>query len=717
MDGGSVLNAGDVLAGQFRVRHKIGEGGMGAMYLAEQSELDRLVAIKVVNSAMASVHPQLLERFKREARALAQLQHPNVVQLYTIGQTECGLPFLAMEYVAGNTLAEELRRGPMRLERAVDIARQVASALTEVHARGVVHRDLKPDNIMLTRSSHGAERVKVVDFGIAKMLDRAENLTVAGGFFGTPQYVAPEQARSQPVDARTDIYSLGLVFYELLTGRSPFDATAPFDLLAQQISVKPSPPSQRCGGLPPSVDAIVLRCLEKQPEHRYQNASELERDLERALEPASNDSRMHFKVDASARVMQSRPPATPRPLEREIPAEDDWRDASPAMAGAALPRWTPPSGRMGKRPRRFALGNFVWLFAVFGVGAPIYYLARDSGTREAAAVQFVHDATATISHNRTPGSDPLGAPRSYASSASGTEALTQLCINFLSDSVLDNGARYMRWAGRGPTLAKAKDVGGISSMRSDRECLESIVAVRANPSLDAELKRLADAYGSAFSSLIPLVNEAASYYDARTFEKDGFEQGRAMHAPLVAALETYNRADRVLRSALLERSLAEEPRLLARLREGGGLNERDRPCKLAVAELRRASRMFVNEGNPPGADLQRIDRGAFTERLDEFSAAIERLPEVCGARESSYESASRRLLDHATKLQRRLDAGARYTARERASLEHGSPLTVKGSPVRMVREAKYAISSLNATKLMREARIAEVAPIERLHWD
>ncbi|MET0384471.1 MAG: serine/threonine-protein kinase [Polyangiales bacterium] len=278
------LRAGDLVAGQFVIREKLAAGGMGTLYLADQLVVERPVAIKVMQHALFEREPEALERFKREARVLAQIQHPNITHLYTAGQTQHGTPFLAMEYVQGHTLADELKRGALVLPRVLQIVSQVVQALAAVHHKGVIHRDLKPANIMLTDTPAGP-RVKVVDFGIAKALDGPPHLTLTGAFFGTPKYVAPEQARTQKVDARTDVYAVGLVLYEMLTGKGPFPADSAFELLTQQISMTPEPPSQKRMGVTPSLDKLVLRCLEKDPALRYQSADELAEGLAHVFIP------------------------------------------------------------------------------------------------------------------------------------------------------------------------------------------------------------------------------------------------------------------------------------------------------------------------------------------------------------------------------------------------------------------------------------------------
>jgi tRNA A-37 threonylcarbamoyl transferase component Bud32 len=264
------LQRGQLIGGQFRIRERIGEGGMGVMYLAEQIGLERLVALKVIRAGAVS-DTMSIERFKREARALGKLQHPNIVTVYAFGALDSGLPYLAMEFIQGDTLTQLLRWGPVEQERALDIAVQIARGLEEAHARGLVHRDLKPSNIMLTTHDSGAELVKVLDFGIVKVLNASEPLTLPGAVFGTPQYIAPEQVLGRTIDARTDLYVLGLILYEMLIGQRAFAAQSVSELFDQQVHAHPP----RLRELPRWLQDIVMRCLEKDPAARFASAKEL----------------------------------------------------------------------------------------------------------------------------------------------------------------------------------------------------------------------------------------------------------------------------------------------------------------------------------------------------------------------------------------------------------------------------------------------------------
>ncbi len=276
---------GSLVASQFRVERLLGQGGMGAVYLAEQVDMGRSVVLKVMHPGLSDAG--LEDRFKREAKMIAQLNHPNIVQVHVFGKTSTDQWYFAMEYIDGGTLFQLMvDEGAMAEARALRIVDQVCSALAEAHAIGVIHRDLKPDNIMLTSRHGNADYVKVLDFGIAKMIDSKESrLTRTGSVFGTPQYMAPEQARGAPTDQRTDVYALGLILYEMVTGRSPFTVEYTMEYLTKHLTEPVIPPRERFDGLVmlPRTEAAILKCLAKSPEDRFQSVHELQRELRQCL--------------------------------------------------------------------------------------------------------------------------------------------------------------------------------------------------------------------------------------------------------------------------------------------------------------------------------------------------------------------------------------------------------------------------------------------------
>lgn len=268
-----------VLNDRYEIHRRLARGGMAQVYLARDRSLDRPVAVKELVPEFAA-DPSFVERFRREAQAAANLSHPNVVGVYDWG-TQDGTYFIVMEYVDGPSLSRVLRSdGPFHPRRAAEIAAEVAAGLGFAHSRGVVHRDVKPGNVLLTRSG----QAKVTDFGIARALSSPdEDLTQAGSVMGTATYFSPEQAQGLPVDPRSDLYSLGVVLYELVTGRPPFNGETPLAIAYKHVQDEPAPPSTLMTGLPPALEAIIMKLLSKRPEDRYASAEDLRADLNRFL--------------------------------------------------------------------------------------------------------------------------------------------------------------------------------------------------------------------------------------------------------------------------------------------------------------------------------------------------------------------------------------------------------------------------------------------------
>ena len=260
--------------GRYRIVRKLGSGGMADVYLAEDEELGRRVAIKILNDRHAN-DEQFVERFRREAKNAAGLSHPNIVSIYDRGEAE-GTYYIAMEYLDGRSVKElVVARGPLPIGDAIAFTRQMLAALRFAHRKGVVHRDIKPHNVMADADG----RLKVTDFGIARA--GASQMTEAGSIIGTAQYLSPEQARGAPVDQRSDLYSVGVVLYEMLTGSVPFTGESPVEIAMKHLSDAPRPPSVQRPDVPPDLDMVVLRALAKSPDDRFQTAEEMDAELDR----------------------------------------------------------------------------------------------------------------------------------------------------------------------------------------------------------------------------------------------------------------------------------------------------------------------------------------------------------------------------------------------------------------------------------------------------
>ena len=269
---------GRIFNQRYRLKEKLGSGGMADVYLADDLLLEREVAVKVLHPQYAA-DPAYIQRFRHEAQAAANLNHPNIVNIYDWGN-EGDLYYIVMEYVEGRDLKEVLRsEGRILPERAAEITAEVCAALQFAHRHNLVHRDIKPHNIFLTHMG----QVKVMDFGIAREGD-GSGFTQTGVVMGTPQYISPEQAQGRPVDGRSDIYSLGVVLYEMLTGRVPFDDPNPVTVAYRQVREDPIPPSVIDPEIPPALEAVVMKAMAKNPANRYQTAQEMKADLLRFLE-------------------------------------------------------------------------------------------------------------------------------------------------------------------------------------------------------------------------------------------------------------------------------------------------------------------------------------------------------------------------------------------------------------------------------------------------
>jgi eukaryotic-like serine/threonine-protein kinase len=344
---------GALLSDRYRVTSLLGEGGMGEVYLGEHLLMRKRVAIKVLHPDMMS-HDEVVARFEREAMAAAHIDHPNVAAATDFGRTPDGAFFLVLEYIEGRSLRAMLAGlSTLPAGRALHIARQVSGALARAHELGIVHRDLKPENVMLVARGQDTDFVKVLDFGIAKVPVQeltgkatvVDPLTRMGVMYGTPEYMAPEQALGQEVDARADLYALGVMLYEMVTGGRPFDAADPVSLVAQHITTPPQPPSLRnpAAGVPQPVEDLVLRLLSKDPKAR----------------PAS-----------AAQVVETIDEIMGGPARGMAPSSIAYPPASVSYGRPSSPGWSPSPGPVASLPTEAPVSGVAATSVATGIAAP-----------------------------------------------------------------------------------------------------------------------------------------------------------------------------------------------------------------------------------------------------------------------------------------------------------------------------------------------------------
>ncbi|CDM66974.1 serine/threonine-protein kinase [Pyrinomonas methylaliphatogenes] len=334
---------GRVLGGKYRIEERIGEGGMGKIYRATHVLMDKTVAVKVLSPQLAADR-NVVARFTREARIASRISHPHAIAVTDFGE-DAGRVFLAMEYLPGRTLKELIEEeGPLPIDRVVEIARQIASALDAAHAQGVIHRDLKSANVMLTEVEGKEDWVKVLDFGIAKITEAMDpDLTAPHLVVGTPHYMSPEQCAHASVDARSDVYSLGVIIYEMLTGHVPFMADSAAEVLHKQMHEPPPSVREERPALPLAIDRVVARALAKRPEERFQSAGELAEALALAATGVEQTAAFAEKPRSVLSV----------------------GEATKDGAGEALPKSSPPPGRI--KPWHLLVPGFVLLAIVFAI--------------------------------------------------------------------------------------------------------------------------------------------------------------------------------------------------------------------------------------------------------------------------------------------------------------------------------------------------------------
>ena len=370
---------GQVLAGKYRIDEKIDEGGMGCVYRATHVLMEKTIAVKVLHPALAA-DDKIVARFTREAKAASRISHPHAINVTDFGESENGIVYLVMEYLRGRTLKDIVRgEGPLPLARVVEIVRQVSGALEAAHEQGVVHRDLKSDNIMLEEATGGGDWAKVLDFGIAKIQQTAQSihetdpgLTSPNLIIGTPQYMSPEQcSQASDIDTRSDVYSFGVILYEMLAGHVPFSGDSPTAIMMKHLQEPPPSILEERKDLPAAVGRVIARSLAKRPEERYQKAGELYDELSAAAAEASNPSTDAVSPAVStARVVV--PTGQNEPARTTFGERDD--EATVVSANHARPRTgelPPPGAPVQERstfsPWRIAVPAVAALAIIFAV--------------------------------------------------------------------------------------------------------------------------------------------------------------------------------------------------------------------------------------------------------------------------------------------------------------------------------------------------------------
>ena len=428
-----------LLSGRYELGDVLGRGGMAEVHIGRDSRLGRTVAVKMLRSDLAR-DPSFQARFRREAHSAASLNHPAVVAVYDTGEDTLEgqpVPYIVMEYVEGSTLRDLLVSGRRLMpERAMEIVSGILAALAYSHRQGIIHRDIKPGNVMLTRSGD----VKVMDFGIARAIaDTSATMTQTSAVIGTAQYLSPEQARGEQVDARSDLYSTGCLLFELLTGRPPFVGDSPVSVAYQHVREQPVPPSSIDPEVPPALDAITLKALEKDRNQRYQNADEMRADLERALAGRAVLAPSAADVAATQHVV---PVGAAAPATSTFPMVED--------------AYEPPRGRRGLAYALLALA----VLAVFVVAALIGKSLFDGSSAKQVQVPDLRGLTVQAATQKLVGAGLKIGTQTEAANSAAKGLITDQSVPALTK--VDEGSAVDVTVSTGPAQSTMPAVVGLS---------------------------------------------------------------------------------------------------------------------------------------------------------------------------------------------------------------------------------------------------------------
>ena len=374
----------DILNGQYQILQKIGSGGMGSVYRALQPSMNRMVGVKILHPKLAN-RKDLVSRFRREARAMSHLTHPNTTKVFLYGELDDGSLYIIMEFLDGKNLNQMVRSdGPFAVDRALPILIQVCGALDEAHKQGIIHRDLKPENIFLCTQGGMKDYPKVLDFGLAKVTEREMRpgsliLTQEGMVFGTPEFMSPEQAQGKVLGPQSDIYSLAVILYEVLTGKLPFDAKTAMEFITLHVTAAPIPLNERVPGktFPPLLGQVLARAMAKRPEDRFASAADFAQAIKEVLGGAqqlSPNLAAGTMAGEQTTVRLQGGTGQPLPAEGRSPAPSSTAPATQVHVSSQLPLPLPlplPGGALDKKASNAGKQS---LGLLFGVGLAFLFV-------------------------------------------------------------------------------------------------------------------------------------------------------------------------------------------------------------------------------------------------------------------------------------------------------------------------------------------------------